>query len=235
MTLSEAISLFFDQELTAEGQEPDHHRDALSLLEVYFSRAGAVDLEKIACHDLRDFLSRWYVETVATDKLESHPPRLPCPQTMLDSLAKFLSWADLRAGTRLANECLPLIEELHDGLPRAIEISRTLRSALTDRGGAFIFSEFLTSFEEGGGSRYDIDSPGGEGSRESYFRVVKVEDHGVETEDLITEARVAPVIFPREVVGLIEPGYIINLEIVRVGPAWQIASCGFAYPPGTEF
>ena len=39
---------------------------------------------------------------------------------------------------------------------------------------------------------------------------------------------------PIHVAPLLEDGYIINLELVRKAEGWQIAGCGFAYPPGTE-
>jgi site-specific recombinase XerD len=65
-------------------------------------------------------------------------------------------------------------------------------------------------------------------------RIIRVEGSLVEAEDLISEERVWPIIFPFEVAVLLDRAYVINLELVRTKEGWQIASCGFAYPPGTE-
>jgi hypothetical protein len=122
-------------------------------------------------------------------------------------------------------------------VPRALEITAALSKHLTERGGAFSFPEFLTTFAEGGQSSYDIAVAGegqGPGAVEGYFRVLRVEGSSMEVQELISEERYAPVICPDEVARLIEPFYIVNLEIVRVEEGWQIAACGFAYPPGTD-
>jgi hypothetical protein len=92
----------------------------------------------------------------------------------------------------------------------------------------------LTSFEEGGSSQYDIDVPGNVGAIDGYFRIIRVEGSSVEAEELISDERVWPIVFPSEVAALLDDGYIINLELVRKPEHWQIAGCGFAYPPGTE-
>jgi hypothetical protein len=126
---------------------------------------------------------------------------------------------------------------LSANLPRALEITAALSNHLAERGGAFSFPEFLTTFAEGGQSSYDIAVAGegeGPGAVEGYFRVVRVEGSSVEVQELISEERYSPVICPAEVARLIEPFYIVNLEIVRVEEGWQIAACGFAYPPGTD-
>jgi hypothetical protein len=117
-------------------------------------------------------------------------------------------------------------------LPRAIEVFHRLSRNLA--GGAFGFAEFLTTFEEGGRARYDFDLAGEVGAREGYFRVLKVEGCSIEAEEMITAARVSPVLFPEEVACLMEEGMVINLEIVRSKTGWQIIACGFVYPPGTE-
>jgi len=152
----------------------------------------------------------------------------------LDSLAEFFTWADQQAGADQATQYSPMLIELSRSLPRALEIANALTSALRQRGGAFNFPEFLTSFEQGGSSQYDIDAPGNLGAIDGYFRIVRVEGASVEGEELISEERVWPIVFPSEVAALLEDGYIINLELVRKPEGWQIAACGFAYPPGTE-
>jgi hypothetical protein len=101
-------------------------------------------------------------------------------------------------------------------------------------GGAFSFPEFLTSFEEGGSSQYDIDVPGNVGAIDGYFRIIRVDGVLAEAEELISEERVWPIVFPFEVAALLDDGYIINMELVRKMEGWQIVGCGFTYPPGTE-
>jgi hypothetical protein len=179
---------------------------------------------------LRDFLSRWYVEAAASNQL-------PRPRAILESLTGFLSWLDARDRTTLKTECSPLLRELSVTLPRALEITAALSKHLAERGGAFSFPEFLTTFAEGGQSSYDIAVAGegeGPGAVEGYFRVLKVEGSSVEVQELISEERYWPVVCPDEVARLIESGYIVNLEIIRVEEGWQIAACGFAYPPGAD-
>ena len=56
----------------------------------------------------------------------------------------------------------------------------------------------------------------------------------VEAEEIITEERVWPIIFPSDPASPLTNDYIINLELVRSKDGWQIAACGFAYPPGTD-
>ena len=125
-------------------------------------------------------------------------------------------------------------------LPRADEISKLLSDWLRERGGAFSFPEYLTTFEEGGRSQYDIDdSADSDDSNEvrvldGYFRILRVEGSLVEAEELVTGKRVWPIVFPSHVAVLLERAYTINLEVVRTGEGWQITGCGFAYPPGTD-
>jgi hypothetical protein len=205
---------------------------------------------------LRDFLSRWYVEKAVTSKtsdsksverdsvsqanrhvqaLDALPVvQVPDPPHLLDSLSAFFKWADQQAGTDQAAQYSPILTELGRSLPRALDITNALTSALRQRGGAFNFPEFLTSFEEGGSSQYDIDVPGNVGAIEGYFRIIRVEGLSVEAEELISEERVWPIVFPWKVAARLDDAYIINLELLRWGEGWQIAGCGFAYPPGTE-
>ena len=257
MTLAEATRHFRDyasQNDSTVGPQPHSaiHSQALLLLTNYSSPDAA--LTEITPSGLRDFLSRWYVEKAGASKpnvsndahstvrpvpqslnaRRTEPDQVPEPQDLLDSLAEFFKWADRQAGTDQATQYSPILIELSRSLPRALEIADALTSALRQRGGAFNFPEFLTSFEEGGSSQYDIDVPGNLGAIDGYFRIVRVEGSSVEAEELISEERVWPIIFPSEVAALLEYGYIINLELVRKPEGWQIAGCGFAYPPGTE-
>lgn len=260
MTLAEAIPLFLDY--AGQNDSPDHrkvrsaiHNHTLSLLSDYFSSDRA--LADITTEGLRDFISRWYVESAGASKpdgtrsaecdvhpstnetervLNRHPVvQLPEARALLDSMAEFFRWADLQAGQHQATNYAPILTELGRSLPRAQEITTALSSWVRKRGGAFTFPEFLTSFEEGGASRYDIDAPGKVGAIDGYFRVIRIDGLLVEAEELITEERIWPIVFSPEVAALLDENYIINLEVVRKSDGWQIAGCGFAYPPGTKF
>ena len=119
-------------------------------------------------------------------------------------------------------------------MTREEEIAALLAQYLNKRRGAFAFPEFLTSFEEGGRSAFDLDAPGEAAALEGYFRITRIEGKLVEAEETISETRAWPIIFPLEVAERLINGLIINLEIVRTDEGWQITDCGLAYPPGTE-
>ena len=257
MTLAEATRHFRDyarqNDSTVDPQhQSDIHNQAPLLLTNYFSPDTA--LTAITPSRLRDFLSRWYVEKAGASKPNAsndalstvrripqsvsarptEPDQVPAPQDLLDSVAEFFKWADHQTGTDQAAQYSPILIELRRSLPRALQITNALTNALRQRGGAFNFPEFLTSFEEGGSSQYDIDVPGNLGAIDGYFRIFRVEGSSVEAEELISEERVWPILFPSDVAALLEDRYIINLELVRKPEGWQIVGCGFAYPPGTE-
>lgn len=259
MTLAEAITRFLDhaqlKHLTVDSRlKAAIHNQALGLFAEYFSNNAK--LSEVTPSSMRDFLSRWYVEQAAgewhTDSTsiamdgtsttgqireDSNSPvsdLAPEPLDLLGSIEEFVGWADRQTGACKAAEFSQVINELRRSLPRALALTSALTSAMRTRGGAFTFPEFLTSFEEGGSSQYDIDVPGNVGAIDGYFRIVRVEGFLVEAEELISEERLWPIIFPAEVEGLLEEGYIVNLELVRNPEGWRIAGCGFAYPPGTE-
>lgn len=227
MKMGEAAAAFLqdvEEQISADKAE----RRSLDLLTYFFT---ADNLDDITPCRLRDFLARHYIEKVsARDSIEE----IPRPDRLISTVREFFSWADQYSHGDSAKEYLKVIAELEVSLPRALEIFITLSSCLARRGGAFTFPEYLISFEEGGRSQYDIDEAGDAGAREGYFRVIRIEGIRVEAEELITEESIWPLIFPEEVAPLLEPQYIINLEIIRASDAWHIASCGFAYPPGTE-
>jgi hypothetical protein len=246
MTLAEAITRFLDQARQKDSTVRSHktnanHQDALLLLAGYLSKDAG--LTGLTPSSMRDFLSRWYVEkaagafanrTFSEDSNGRLNDLTPKPIDLLDSIEEFVEWADRQTGANKAGELLPVVNESRLSLPRALAITSALTTALRARGGAFTFPEFLTSFEEGGSSRYDIDVPGNVGAIDGYFRIVRVEGDLVEAEEVISEERLWPIVFPAEVAGLLKEGYIINLELVRDAGGWQIAGCAFAYPPGTE-
>lgn len=240
MTLGEAIAEVSEDAKHGRASLPDAYKNALDLLTEYFPKNSALDHITPLC--VRDFLSRWYAEKASYAQLHGSGTTegkrtggaIPEPEALIESLGFFFNWADRRSATQLIADCKPVLDELMRSLPQALKITTVLSRALSKRGGAFGFSEFLTSFEEGGHSRYDIDSPDEVGSLEGYFRVLEVEGSSIEAEEIITEQRIRPIFFPREVMDHLEEGFIINLELVRTPSGWQIADCGFAYPPGTQ-
>ena len=254
MTIAEATEGFLDSirqsPSTVRSQLlPQNYERATQLLILYYaanSPTGGVTAAR-----LRDFLARWYLEKACTSKpnpsrlgfSESSergsndpsfsdselpdPYQVPPPHELILSIVDFFKWVDETSGEKLVQRCLQTLTELTETLPQAIEITRLLSSWTRERRGAFSFPEFLTSFEEGGHSQYDVDTPGDIGALEGYFRIIRVEGSLVEAEDLISEERVWPITFPSQVTMLLDEAYIINLELVRTKEGWQIASCGF--------
>lgn len=225
MTLREAIAVFLER----SGEPVEAAPQALALLTTCFS--PGTTLNEITSARLRDFLARWYVEQASPTSEADHAIE---PQQMCDALAEFFRWSEETADFDSAEEHLRTLAELRQSLPRALEISVSLSQRLATRGGAFGFPEFLTSFEEGGHGSYDLDEAGEAGAIEGYFRITRVEGTRVEAEDTITEERVWPINFPHDLASRLMNDYIINLELVRGKDGWQIAACGFAYPPDTE-
>ncbi|HYP28177.1 MAG TPA: hypothetical protein VE262_15790 [Blastocatellia bacterium] len=249
MTIAEAISAFLARARGRDAESDDlttHLLAPLNLLAGFLSDKGITALIDVTPPVLRDFISRWYVEEATlssrTEGLLYAAPEvsnavsghLPEPREFLRVLEAFFRWAGAHAETARPEELLGVVSGLGPTMPRAVEIGKALSRHVIERGGAFSFPEFLTSFEEGGQSQYDIDAPGDIGALESYFRITRVDGALIEAEDVITGERVWPVLFPEAVARLVDPGFIINLELVRSPRLWRIADCGFTYPPGTE-
>lgn len=225
MTLLEAVAGF----LKCSGESVKDATKIFALFTTCFS--PDTKLDEITPARLRDFLARWYIEQASP---RSEAVYAVGPQQMCDALAEFLRWAERAAHLGGLQEHFNVLAELSQSLPRALEISISLSQRLAERGGAFGFPEFLTSFEQGGHSSYDLDEGGEAGAIEGYFRITLVEGTMVEAEEIITEARVGPISFPGDLAARSINDYILNLELVRSKNGWQIAACGFAYPPGTE-
>jgi hypothetical protein len=203
---------------------------SLNVLTAYFQNFNLSDIT--ACR-LREFLCRWYVEEATTSALNNDSQTLPTAGDFLTVLQAFFSWAEDFAAQEASNH-LALFNELTDTLPSAIALGVALSQALANRGGAFLFPEFLTSFEAGGHSEYDIGAGGKASAREGYFRILKVEGNRVEAEDVLLEETLAPILFPDAVAPFLKGGYLINMELLYAEKGWQILQCGFAYPPNTE-
>ncbi|HXG67226.1 MAG TPA: hypothetical protein VNO70_19140 [Blastocatellia bacterium] len=235
MNLAEAISDFLQRrKLRNDAADALTQPDSLLLLADYFPAVAA--LEDVTPERLRDFLGRWYAEEAQSSRQGdsgSFPARIPDPQTLTDRLEQFFAWANQQAGAGIVEECFSMLAEFRQTLPHALQIAAALAEHTRQRG-AFAFPEFLTSFEQGGQSRYDIDAPGDVGALDGYFRIMRVEGGAAEAEELISEATIWPVIFSEDVAHLLRPGYILNLEIIRAADGWHIADYGFVYPPGVD-
>lgn len=241
MMLFEAIRDFIDYRAVTAERPPksNTHAPALELLKVYFARDVALDYLTPA--RLRDFLARWYIAEASCPTSshramteQSQSQQRVSPEALIEAMAQFIAWAGERTGSELAEACIAVTSELEQSLPRAMKITAALSLHLAEGGGPVGFPEFLTSFEEGGHSSYDVDLPAEVGALDGRFQVLRVEGPLVEALDSITDERVWPIIFPDEVARLISPDYIIELEIVRAGEGWKVAGCGFTYPPGTK-
>jgi hypothetical protein len=212
--------------------------NSLELLCTYFANPALAELTPAR---LREFLSRWYLEEACVRASAGQQAAdFPEARTLLQTLADFFGWLTTQGlqgnpEVVLAHESLAVVKSLQTTLPRAIEITGALANALANRQGAFTFSEFLTSFEEGGHSEYDIgEKAGALGSIEGYCKVLRVDGVRVEAEELITGERLYPILFPAAVARLLDALYIINLELLRLEQRLQIVNCGFAYPPDTD-
>jgi hypothetical protein len=237
MTLAEATASFLlhlsrsGSTIQPQLQSPIAER-TLQLLTSYFSPTVAP--REITSEGLRDFLARWYVDAACGSRPDGSD-QLPTPGDLLNALMEFFKWVDNERRADVYGRCFPILKELSSTLPRAFEITNTLSRWLQERGGAFSFPEFLTSFEEGGRSQYDIDQPDeDDGALDGYFQIIRAEGSSVEAEEVISGKQVWPIVFPVHVAALLAPGYTINLEVVRTREGWQITGCGFAYPPGTD-
>ncbi len=256
MTIAEAIKSFTESNRQNPAVQSTNHYQSVSpgllLLQRYLP--AEADLDEMTPVRFRDFVARWYVEEASTlvrteadhvedlgarDKIRNEYPGqarpLPGPVELMEELARFLEWMNVQMSRGDATSCLSILSELKTTLPRALEINRSLSKSLRERQSAFSFPEFLTSFEEGGSSQYDIDAPGNVGAIDGFFRILRIEGNLVEAQEVISEEHIWPIIFPNKAAGMLNDAYVINLELVRDHESWQIAGCGFTYPPGTEF
>lgn len=258
MKLAQAKTIFLEEctqrHPTRAFVESGESSTLVNSLELFYDYFSDIPLDEITPARLREFLSRWYLEeAVACSTSQNPSTNFPDADMILASLSEFFRWIDESpinnfeterlaevgiqkpSSARLAQERFAVLQSLQEALPRAIEITRALSHHLANRGGAFAFPEFLTSFEEGGQSEYDIGDASSEVSAiEGYFQILRVDGNRVAAEELITERRISPIIFPEEAARLLAADYLINLELVCVENHWQIVNCGFAYPPGTE-
>jgi hypothetical protein len=235
MNLAEAIAGFLER-------QPHPAPGAAAPLQLLAAHFPNLPLTELLPATLRQFLAVWYVEeAVRRSTPANQSDNFPDAQNLLAGLTDFFSWLDGNAtmpqasDLAIARQSLAVVRSLQTTLPRAIAITRSLSDSLASRGGAFAFPEFLSSFEQGGQSAYDIGELTGESSAiEGYFEILRLDGAKVEARELISERLVWPILFPEETAALLDPGYLINLELVSFEGIWEIVNCGFAYPPDTE-
>lgn len=224
MTLTEAIAVY-----TRPDVEDRSPLAPIQLLQQYVEERTVEDAELLSEAQLRDFLANWYVSNY-----EAGRRNLPEPADLISSLEKFFIWMEAVAAPEPVKTAITLLNDLRESLPRAIQISALLAEHVAGQGGPVFFPEFLSSFEEGGRSQYDIDSTAEPGALEGYFRLLAVSGARAQAEEIITQRRVGPIIFPEAVSPLLARGYIMNLEVIRTELGWRITSCGPVFPPGTD-
>ena len=178
-----------------------------------------------------DCLCVSYVRSWTPTRNEDSPP--VAPSQFLDDLARLIVWLSANREFPEHDECSETISDLRRTLPRAILLRQRLMGVIEDRHGPFTFPEFLTSFENGGRSEYDVDTPGELGVLEGYFQVVSV-NPDIIVEELITERTIAPILLPGEAAALVEAGQILTLELIHSDRGWVIRECGNVFPPGTR-
>lgn len=228
MRLTEALLAF-------SGEEPEdaHTRESITLFRSYLATASPGSSCSLTPDNLFNFLGNWYLGRYVGAAAGSR--RLPAPLDIVTSLARLVDWmagrGNLPGDSRTC--ALAALSELAVTLPRAIEISRRLADYLSERRGAVAFSEFLTTFEEGGRSRYEPEAAGLPRWKEGYFTIKRIDGRRIEAQESVSEESVWPILLPEGAEGLFSPGYIVNLEIVREDEYWEIVSCGLAHPPGT--
>ncbi len=232
MTLAQAVQDFIEH-LAGQSAAPAFYLSALSSLTDRFG--GTRPVSAITPNWLHSFLACWYVEQVsATSPSATLLSRLPEPQEMIVALQDFFRWLAQSESGAPAAARLAVIAELAPHLPRALQCFTALTRHLAERGGAVTFTEYLSSFEAGGRSAYDLDTPEEVGSLEGYFRILRIAGTEIEAEEIITETIIWPIRFPESVTEFMTIGFLLNLEVVRLAGEWRIAGCGFVYPPGTD-
>lgn len=247
MNLAQAKAAFLDEQ-----QQRPEAGDAAAPLKLLYDYFANLPLDDLTPASLRHFLAVHYLEEAIRHSHSAAPSTLfPDAQTMLASLTHFFAWLDEKRtdhtddlrqaatpepdGATSMQGHLAVLQSLQNSLPRAIAITRSLSDALAHHGGAFAFPEFLTSFEAGGQSEYDIGDAAGEASAiEGYFHILSLDGTTIEARESISERLVSPILFPEATAALLDTGYLINLELVSLEGNWQIVGCGFAYPPDTE-
>jgi hypothetical protein len=225
MGLAEVIESFLSQtSCTAET------RECITLLKSYMS-----DVERNnpfnSPQDLRYFLGNWYLARCVG---VTFGEKAPAPAAMLDAVAAFIEFATLRRDLKGENAAplLAVVSEFSITLPSAIDMSGRLIDYVSDKRGPFAFPEFLTTFEEGGRSEYDVDTTGRPASLEGYFTILRIDGVNMEAEENITEKIVWPIVIPEPLAGCFKPGFMVNLELVRRSEGWVISGCGLVHPPG---
>jgi hypothetical protein len=234
MTLAQATSLFIETQANDPTSSSPNTRSALRLLTQFFPNNTTTS--DLTLSGLREFLTRWYIDEAASQPDDKACPNelLPTPDELIDVLVRFFFWLDATYSTTYSTCFSDILAWTRTSVPIALQLTSKLTDMIRRPAGAFSFPEFLTSFEEGGRSQYNVDWAGETSAMDGYFRIVSIEGSTVEALELLTDETVAPIDIPAAVAETLQVGYVINLEIVREQNSWKIVGCGFAYPPEFE-
>lgn len=212
-------------------------RNCIASLRLYFvDKRATGGVQSLSRDALLDYIAFWLPEHIRSwAPTEPQRPE-PNPVEVLDVLERLVIELASRQNRFDKDECLATISELRRTLPRVVELTRLLTQDISKRGGPFGFPEFLTTFEEGGRSEYDLDvaGAGAETVIEGHFRVTSVEGSRVSAVELVSERSVSPILFPEHAAPFVEPGQIATLELVLGPDGWVITDCELVFPPGTR-
>jgi hypothetical protein len=239
MTVADAITVFIRESRTNSSDNSQ-----LWTIEKYLPIT--TDLSDISPALLKNTIGRWAVERPETGNrpgLQSGQhasSHAPATTSSIDLALRFFSWCEGDESSGITEAHLSELRDLQTTITVAQTISSALALWLRGKRGAFGFSEFLTSFEDGGHSEYDLqtitrDPSEKESAIESYFKVLRVDGTVAEVEDVISGMPVGPVEFPEAISDQIAAGYTLNLELIRDNDRWQIVDAGLVYPPGVDF
>lgn len=227
MRLIEALDSF-----ASENPGPAETRESIILLKSYLATIPRNGACRLTAESLYQFLGNFYLTRYVSG---GEGEQLPAPSEIVTALGQLLDWMAGRQDMigELLADAHSALSELAVTLPQAVYTSRQLAECLSKRQGPFAFSEFLTTFEDGGQSQYEPDVAGRPRTKEGYFRITRADGKIVEARESLSEEAVWPILLPEGAEGILSPGYIVNLDIVRNGEYWEITGCGLAYPPGT--
>jgi len=211
---------------------------AISLLIEYFG--SETRLADLNADSLNDFLCRWCIERSRHSETDAAGRRVDSSRALIQAIPKtvleLLDFASRQVDPATASASREAVEYARINLPRSLEVSRLLAEAVSRDESGTEFRDFLTTFEAGGQSEYDVDDPSDSvvddqpAALEGFFRVKKIEGTLVEMEEVIGEELVGLVFFPADVAALLQPEDVLELELIADGENWSIIACGFAYP-----
>ena len=224
MTIAEAVKQFRERSSASGGSSSWHCEPAFEALLAFAKDTRLKELEQLSPSRIREFLGRWLIDV---ELGTSSPDRLDFSLTT-DCLYEFFKTfksPDIK-------ERLEAVRQMKEEVPKALEIAEALAREMANRPGPFPFSEFLTTFDEGGQTVYHGNSE--PKSLDSFFEIVDVKSMLLEARDLGTDVLLT-IVAPPGVTRVARAGFVLNLEVVRYSNRWEIVDYGAAYPPGINF